>query len=86
IRKPKKIQKRKSMSVRVLEKFIGPSLIILICLFPAYSLADEVRVNVLVAIIMHPPIEPDFGEPIEDLIFHGFRLADDNNKEKEKDV
>ena len=86
IKKPKQPIKRKSVSVRVLEKFIGPCLILSLCLFPAYSLADEVRVNVRIAIIVHPHIEPDFGEPIEGLVFHGFYVDDekDDNKDKEE--
>ena len=83
IKKPKQLTKRKSISVRVLEKFIVPLMIALICLFPGSSLADEVRVNVHIAIIVHPPIEPDFGEKIEDLIFHGFYVDDEEPIKKE---
>ena len=83
IKKPKQLEKRKSVSVRVLEKFIGPLLIALICLFPGSSLADEVRVNVRIAIIVHPPTEPDFGANIEGLVFHGFYVDDEEPIKKE---
>ena len=81
IKKPKQLTKRQCVSLLAVEKFIVPLMIALICLFPGSSLADEVRVNVHIAIIVNLPTEPDFGEKIEGLIFHGFYVDDekDNN-------